>query len=464
MRVMKRSPFFTILSYAFVTVSSIFVLGSHSASASSLKSIVSQKVPGSVKASIAVYDLKNKKQVFDYHGSLALNPASTQKILTSVVALKELGGSYHFKTPVLTKSFSKGVVDHLYLKGVGDPSIVEERLWRVAKDLRVRGVKKILGDIVIDQSLFDDFDFQGKINGSTRAYNASVSPFALNFNSFAVVATNTGAGLEVHVDPPIDYFVLRSKIGGSGNSISISRSEKNGKEYVMASGGVSRSKIKYANVLNPSAYAGQTLAWMLKQMGVEFSGKVKQDKAVGGKTLFVDQSKPLSHILNGLNKFSNNFTAEMILKTLGAKRLQKGNTKSGVQVLKSYLKEWGLSESQIKVFNGSGLSRNNRISATALNQILAEAYRDHRVRSDFIASLAVGGVDGTLKSRMKQKELIGNVKAKTGTLHDVAALSGYMEASSGQPYAFTILLNGAVGGRSAYRIQEAILMGLYQNY
>ena len=460
---MKTKIFFTKLGYAFVGLASIFVLQISTAQAS-LKSAVAKQVPSSVKATIAVYDLKDKKQVFDYNGTLALNPASTQKILTSVVALKELGGSYHYKTPVSTDQFSNGIIQNLYLKGVGDPSLVEERLWRMAKDLKVRGVKQIKGDIIIDQNLFDDFDFQGKINGSTRAYNASVSPFALNFNSFAVVATNMSSGLEVHVDPPIDYFVLRSKIGRSGNSIAISRSAKGGKEYVVASGGVSRSKIKYANVLNPSAYAGQTLAWMLRQMDIDFKGQVKQGKASGGKTLFVDQSKPLSHILNGLNKFSNNFTAEMILKTLGAKRTQKGNTESGVQVLKSYLKEWGIPSSQVQVYNGSGLSRKNRISATALNKILAEAYQDHRVRSDLMASLAVGGVDGTLKSRMKQKELQGNVKAKTGTLHDVAALSGYMEAASGKPYAFTILLNGAVGGRAAYRIQEALLLELYQSY
>lgn len=405
--------------------------------------------------------------MFSHNGTRALNPASTMKVITSVAALKYLGGAFEYKTPLTTDRLWRGVVENLYVKGVGDPSLVEERLWRIAKDLRVRGVKKIHGDIVIDNSLFDSFEFAGKENGSARAYNASISPFAVNFNSFAVVAKNYGDGtIEVHVDPPTPYFDLKARIKPSGNYITIDRSYKEGREYVLASGGVSREKIKYANAANPVQYAGSTLAWVLGQMGIAFDGKIRSGSATGKRLLVTDKSKPLSLVIRDLNKFSNNFTAEMILKTIAARKAgAPGTTAKGAAILKQFVTDLGVSADEAAIFNGSGLSRKNRLSPNALNKVLVAAYADNKIRSDYMAALAIAGTDGTLRSRLSSPPLKGNVKAKTGTLNDVAAISGYLETKKKNTVAFTILVNGAgAAAGNFYAMQEKLLLDIYNSF
>lgn len=448
-------------------VLSFFLPSLSHAGQAELKAIVGSYSRAGVKIGVAVHDIKGKKVLFENLSSKGMNPASTMKVVTSAAALTYLGGAFQYKTPVSTDRLSGGVAQNLYLKGAGDPSLVEERLWRIAKDLKVRGVKEVRGDIIIDNSYFDNFNFAGKDSSSSRAYNAALSALAVNFNSFAVVAKNygAGAGLEVHVDPPTEYFTLKSNIGSSGNGIAISRSYKNGKESVLASGGVSKEKVKYANVANPVQYAGSTFKWVLGQNGIPVTGKVKAGKAVG-KKLFEDKSKPLSLILRDLNKFSNNFTAEMVVKTIGAiKGGVPGSTEKGLIVLNSFLQKLNLSSSEYEVFNGSGLSRRNRISPNALNQVLMAAYNNNKIRTDMMSSLAIAGTDGTLRRRLKSPGLKGNVKAKTGTLNDVAALSGYIETKKKNMIAFTILVNGQGAGAGGYfAMQEKILMDIYRSF
>lgn len=443
-----------------------FCLSAATVKADDLQSVIGAYNRTGYAIGVVVHDLKTGKELFGYNEKKPMNPASTMKIITSSAAFHYLSGSYKYETTLSTDQFSSGTISNLYLKGTGDPSLVEERLWRMAKDLRVRGVKKISGDIIIDNSYFDGGDFSGKDDSSSRAYNAELSALALNFNSFAVVAKNIGGSLQVHIDPPTDYFKLKSTIRGSGDSIAVSRTYKEGKEHVLANGGVSTEKIRYANVANPVLYAGTTLAWVLDQMGIEFSGKIRSGKAVGSKVLFKDSSKPLSLILRDLNKWSNNFTAEMVLKTLGAvKGGVPGSTEKGLVHVKAFLQKKNVPASEYQIYNGSGLSKRNRVSANVLNKVLMASYGDNKVRNDFIATMAIAGKDGTLRSRLKSPGLIGNVKAKTGTLNDVTALSGYIETKKKNMVAFTILVNGGgAGGGGFYAMQEKLLNKIYELY
>lgn len=388
------------------------------------------------------------------------------KVITSAVALSELGGSYSYKTTFTTDKMSNGAVQNLYVQGSGDPSVVEERLWRMVKDLRVHGVKEIQGDIVIDNSYFDSESFSGRDPSSSRAYNAEISAFAVNFNSFSIVATNNDGAVEVHIDPPTDYFKVKSGVKTQGSSLAISRTFKDGIEHVTVSGGVSDEKTKYANVSDPVLYAGTTLKWLFSQMGISFNGKIISGAAVGKKKLITDKSKPLSQIIHDLNKYSNNFTAEMILKTLAAEKVgMPGTTDKGVPLLKTFLNRIGVDASEYSIHNGSGLSRNNRLSARALNFALLAVHKNNKIRSDFISSLAVAGEDGTLKSHLKVGGLQGNVKAKTGTLNDVSSLSGFLETKIKNMLAFTIMVNGAAAGNgNFFKMQQELLLELYENY
>lgn len=435
------------------------------ASTESLKSIIAAYQKGGVKTGVAVHAAKTGEKIFGFNDTEPLNPASTMKIATSTASLTYLGGDYVYKTKLSTDGFSRGVAQNIYVDGSGDPSIVEERLWRIAKDLRVRGLREVQGDILINNTFFDSEGFDGQDGNNARAYNASISAFAVNFNSFAAVAHNVGGQINVAIDPPTDYFVLKSSVKVGGNKLSIARSFQNGQEHVMVSGGVTTEATKYANVSNTLLYTGTTLKWALEQLDIKVSGAIKTTATSGRIKLFEDKSKPLALILRDLNKFSNNFTAEMVLKTLAAKKSGvPGSTEKGAEVLRGFLSQLGFSSSEYDVFNGSGLSKKNRLSANILNQLLVYAYKKNKIRSDFMASLAIAGTDGTLKNRLKSVNLIGNVKAKTGTLNDVSSLSGYMDAASGKVVAFTIMVNGSgAGGGGYFAMQEKILNDIYQS-
>lgn len=435
------------------------------ASDADLGAIVSS-YKGGAKISISIYSLSDKTTIFTHDDKESLNPASTMKVVTSVASLSVLGGHYKYKTTFTTDTISRGVIGNLYVRGVGDPSLVEERLWRIGKDLRVRGVKEVGGDIVVDNSFFDNDDFEGKISDSSRAYNAAVSAFAINFNSFAVVASNVGGAVNVEVDPPTEYFVLNANVRSGGNSLSVTRDYRDGKEYVSASGSVSDEAVKYANVENPVEYAGTTIKWILEQNGIAVKGGVRAGTATGRTKLVTDSSKPLSQILWDLNKWSNNFTAEMVVKTLGAEESgAPGATHKGVAILKRFLDEVGVDPQEYNIVNGSGLSQQNRISANALTQILIYAHRKSKIRADYTSALAVAGIDGTLKNRLRAPALMGNVKAKTGTLNNVSSLAGYMETRSGKSVCFAILVNGGgAGGGGYFTMQEKILQAVYDDY
>ncbi|MBU0506548.1 MAG: D-alanyl-D-alanine carboxypeptidase/D-alanyl-D-alanine-endopeptidase [bacterium] len=436
------------------------------ANETSLNKVIKDYSHKGTQISVAVHDARKGNELYTHNSHNALNPASTMKVITSVVALNTLGGWFAYETSFTTDAISKGTAYNLYIKGTGDPSFVEERLWRVAKELKVRGINNIEGNLIIDNSLFNDFNFSGKEENNSRAYNAKLSPFAVNFNSFAVVARNENGHVDVHIDPPTSHFDLKSNVKPKGEALSIQRNFQQGIEHVQASGGVTKEKVKYANVSDPVQYAGTTFLWVLKQLDISFKGKIRSGIAKGTKTIITDKSKALSLILRDLNKFSNNFTAEMVLKTLAAQKLgSPGSTEKGTLLLKRFMQEQGLDSTEYTINNGSGLSRNNRLSAHALNTALMAAYKNTKIRSDLISSFSIAGTDGTLRSRLRDPRLKGNVKAKTGTLNDTAALSGFIEAKSGKMLAFTILVNGpAAGSGKFYALQEKILLDTYESF
>jgi D-alanyl-D-alanine carboxypeptidase/D-alanyl-D-alanine-endopeptidase (penicillin-binding protein 4) len=169
------------------------------------------------------------------------------------------------------------------------------------------------------------------------------------------------------------------------------------------------------------------------------------------------QSKPLSEIVRDMNKFSNNFIAEQLVKHLGAvKKGLPGSTAKGIDVMENFLQSWGVPRGTYMLENGSGLSSSSRISAAHLARVLAVAYKNRSTHPDFIESLSILGTDGTMKNWHFAPELVGWLRAKTGSLANVSALAGYVPMRNGEIAAFAILANGFRKGK--YSAHEAELM------
>lgn len=438
---------------------------SHAADLSSLRPLIQKYELGGMQIGVHILSLTDGRELFAYKADRLLNPASNTKIITAAAALQKLGVNFTYQTPFTTDSPPQdGAIQNLYVKGMGDPSIVEEVLWRMAKDLALRGITTVTGDIIIDQSYFDDEPYQGPLFSAARVYSAPVSPFALNFNTFAVLLkpTTINQPAVANIDPPATYFDLKNNLTtGTANSISITRRLKDQREEVRIGGTIRHhadEMVKYYSISNPTRYAGSTLKKMLEQNGIQVLGRVREGKVAGHTLLFTNQSKPLSLIIQDLNKYSSNFTAEMLVKTLGAQFLQEpGTTPKGMQIIKDYLTGLGIPATSYILENGSGLTRKNRISASLLTNVLREVYRQFDYQPEMIASLAIGGVDGTARDRLKKDGVYGKTRVKTGTLNDVSALSGYMPTKEGDLIAFAILAEGpGAGGAGLHELHENI--------
>jgi D-alanyl-D-alanine carboxypeptidase/D-alanyl-D-alanine-endopeptidase (penicillin-binding protein 4) len=215
---------------------------------------------------------------------------------------------------------------------------------------------------------------------------------------------------------------------------------------------------------NPSLLSGHGLKAVLGSLGISVGGGVQTGPLPPGISKLAEhRSKPLSHILYETGKVSNNFVAETVLKTIGAESVKRrGTWEDATSQTSKILTKWGLPQGSYVYRNGSGLFDANRFSASQLTKVLRAIYLDSKIRPEFLSQLAIGGVDGTIKSRYQKATARGVVRAKTGTLENVSAISGYVfDASGKRPIAFSIMVNNAAGYVSASRTyQEHIVTAI----
>lgn len=405
---------------------------------------------------VSVIDLATGETLFAHNAETALNPASNAKLLTTAAALERLGPEHRYTTRVWTEASAVGdgaITGKLYLQGGGDPALVTGKIYELAGQLRSAGIERVIGPIVVDASRFDGdalppgFDKKDEF-ASHRAPGGAMS---VNYNTYEVHARpgkTVGDPPRLIVEPPIPSLVIESDaktVAGKGNKLWVVSTEQGGKTVLSFHGelglGNGPSAYRYP-ISDPSRYAGELFALALSERGVKLSkpsvelGLVPKDV----KLLATARSESLSELCRSVNKWSNNFMAEQILRSLVPSN--GATAAASLELLRAYTVEIGLPQAGLVVGNGSGLYNNNMISPAALTDLLAHVYADFRFRSDFLASLAIMGSDGTTRSRLSKSPAEGWVRVKTGTLDDVSALSGYAGATGRDPIAFSILLNG----------------------
>ncbi len=408
------------------------------------------------------------KKLFGENENEKLIPASTLKVLTSAAILHYFSPYEKIKTKFYyTKTLTQGVITgDLYAVGNGDPCLISENLWQIASDLKNMGIKKILGQIVIDQNLFiDPFRDSSRISyeeKSTNAYDAPISAFGVNFNTLAVAvapAEKMGQKALVHLDPyPVDeVYIENSTVTVShheGTKLSIERIKSPQGIKLLVSGKISsKDPIKkfYRSIIDPTKTPGNILKAFLLGQGIAVQGKTTSGKLPpDAKELLTHESIGLGRMVEDLLNFSNNYIADVFLNKLSAEKGtdRQGSFQGGVNLLKKFLQnEIALKEEPFLV-DGSGLSRKNRVSAADLAHILV--YMSHRfdLFSEFLGAFPIAGKTGSLKDRFTQgqaKIFQGNLRAKTGTLPEgpvVCSLAGYFMSKTQGLIVFAIIQNG----------------------
>lgn len=432
----------------------------------------------SVSQSILITRVSDGKVLWEKDPDLLVSPASVTKIMTSAAALAKFSPVHTFKTQLYYTGTRRNdrVSGDLIIVGDGDPFLVSEKLWQLAADLKNMGLHEFTGDLVIDQSLFDeevrDESRRDSARSSHNAYNAPISAFGVNFNTFAVtVAPHTVVGRPalVSMDPyPLRGLIIESHVRtGKAHSlrqIDITRSTRGAQDTLIATGSIPVDaplhKV-YRAVGDPLSAAGDYVKSFLQHEGVIVRGKVRSGRKPEGATPLIElESYEMRRIVAGLNTFSNNYIADVLLKRLGAAfpktgtadAPEQGTYANGLAVLRDFLRQDVGLKGDFVLKNGSGLDTENRISARQVIALLLYMQGRMDLFPDFLASLPAAGWDGTLKKRLKKtdsvEELRGLFRAKTGTLTEpvtVASLAGYFRHPEHGLTAFCVLENGREG-------------------
>lgn len=386
------------------------------------------------------------------------SPASVLKLVTTDAALNLLGPAFRWKTPF----YAAGPVRHgvlegdLAIVGSGDPHLMSEDLWHVALRLRGLGLRRILGDVRIDRSLFDLPPHDpGAFDGDAlAAYNAGPDAFLLNFG---VMRLNfqpdpLHSGVSVWVDPPMAGFrperLPRLSTGACGAWQARLRAQGIDTPLTPAFAGHYSAECDEQtwNIGAPmprNAYARALLRAVFDQVGIAWHGDVVSGTLPPGATLLTTwESEPLAVILRDINKYSNNVMAQQVFLTLG---LQAGGAPATFAKAQQMVANWlagnGLAMPGLVMDNGCGLSRIARISALNINDLLQAAWRSP-LMPEFLATLPLAGEDGTLRRRFADRPEAGLVHAKTGTLDDVLALAGYVQSpTTGARSTLVVIIN-----------------------
>jgi D-alanyl-D-alanine carboxypeptidase/D-alanyl-D-alanine-endopeptidase (penicillin-binding protein 4) len=328
--------------------------------------------------------------------------------------------------------------------------------------------------IVIDDSYFDDqilppaFEQQPK---ESAAFRAAISAFAVNRNSYVV---HLGPGPEVDAPGRVrvladDYVQIDNRTvttaGGPPKPRIEDKLTDDGHLAVRVDGTIPtqvRTLYYRRRVPDPKTYAARLLVRAMKKAGIGGALTVEYGTVAERQPLIADMpSPPLSSLLYSVGKWSDNFTAEMLLKIMGAQAEQPGTSANGTVVVREELMKMGVDTEGLVMINGSGLFDGNQIAPRHLTQTLVAVYHDPAIRAEYVAHLAVAGSDGTLKARLKDLPRPRMVRAKTGTLRDVVALSGYVLGEPGRSVAFSFLANGIAGKQGdAKKLADNIVRAL----
>ncbi len=447
---------------------------------SELKGILKAPALNHAIAGVHIRSVTDGRTIFSHNANKLFNPASNQKLLTTAAALYYLGPSYRFRTEVRrTGQLRAGVLDgDLYIVGRGDPTLTTETLFGLVNEIAMRGIGRVTGDLYVDDTFFDRV-FEGPgwdQEVGDHAYAAPVGALSVNFNTFAVrilPGAKVGGRLKAEVWPPAPSIqvLMRGKTRrrGTRSRLYVGTTRQPNDSVRLTVRGVlpisaHNGRVIRRRVHRPHQYAGEMIRELLKMRGIKVGGRVKVGAADPDSTtlVYTHWSAPLADVISTLNKYSNNFMAEQILKTLGAEVSGvPGTWDKGNEAVAAFLTEIGVPADSFVLANGSGLNDANRVTPTQITLLLQQMHERFDLRAEYVSSLAVAGASGTINGRFENSPAVSKLRAKTGTLTGVSALSGYVVTKSDEVLAFSVMMNDYRGrARAMWRIQDEIGIAL----
>ena len=453
--------------------------------------------------SIYIQGIQNPHHLFEINSHQQRTPASLIKLITAGAALYFYPPYHRFQThlssPAPLDRDTQTLDGPLFLVGRGDPSFTSENMWNLVNHFYRQSIRKIRGHIIVDDSHFSkslQIERASRDSPSAwdrdQAYNASSSALSFNWNAVNVFIRpheKVGERAYVHLDPPNTYISLK----GSITTVPSSQSKKIHVSRKISSRGISSIVVRgripqnagevvvYKSITKPSLWAGHNLKEFLRQRGIVVEGKVLKGKAPANSSLLaMVRGKTVAEIVTAMNKFSNNFISEMLLKKMVTDKVVSNkdlpykldkldkavSDKLGksdksdkmakinqnkemyspvLEPLRFFMQEVGIKKNEFQLFDSSGLSNKNKLSAFSLYKLLSYFYHLSPQRHEFISSLPIAGGEGTLLRRFKGLSFLKSlIRAKTGTLKGVVGLAGYaQQEDQKETFIFVLVYNGS---------------------
>ena len=442
------------------------------------RALKAASVPPSAVA-VLVQDVDARMPRASFNADRPMNPASVMKLLTTYAALELLGPAYAWKTEAwATGPLRDGVLEgDLVLKGHGDPKLGFEQFWLLLRQLRARGLREVRGDLVLDRSHFaanghDPARFDGE---PLRPYNVGPDALLLNYKAIRLnflpdAATKT---LAVSAEPaPVQLDVvnlLKLAEGSCGSvwyeGIRMDLAHTDAAARLILTGSYPAAcgeKSRHVAVLGHPQFVAGVFRQLWGELGGALQGGWREGTPPAGARLLARaESPPLAEVVREINKYSNNVMARQLYLTLGAETAKRpARAEDGEAAIRNWLAQKQLRMPELAIENGAGLSRSDRISAESLGRLLAAAYASP-VMPEFIASLPLAGVDGTMRKRLGGNGVAGQAHVKTGYLDGARALAGYVLDRRGRRAIVVFLANHPNAGATK-AAQDALLACVYE--
>lgn len=423
-----------------------------------------------------VQEVGGPKPVVALNAETGFNPASTMKLVTTNAALELLGPAFTWKTRAYMRGTLTGDVlnGDLIIKGEGDPKMVTEKFWQFLRQIRAAGIREIRGNLILDRSQFQAMahDTGSFDDYPLKPYNVGPDALLLNYNvmSMHFLPDTARSVATLQFDPPVDWpdaQAPRLSNGACGDWQTGLKPQFTPRGVVFdgAYPAACGEKTWYLHPyrVNPTAYFGQVFRQLWVDVGGSFSGQVTEGIVPADARQVAEwQSPSLPEIVRDINKFSNNVMARHVLLAIAASHGNLPATPEfGANLVRAWLGRKGIDTTKLVIENGSGLSRIEQITAEEMGRMLVAAYQSP-VMPEFISSMPIVGLDGTMRRRLVNNDVAGRAHIKTGSLDGVRAVAGYVQALSGRRYAVVCIINDirAADGRVA---QDALLQWVHEN-
>jgi len=404
---------------------------------------------------VVVQPVDTKVPLVAHNAGQPMNPASVMKLVTTYAALDLLGPAWTWKTTAWTEAVAvDGVLNgNLYLKGSGDPRFAIEHLSSLLRQLQVRGIRQIAGDVVLDRSTFDvpAIDPGAFDDKPMRPYNVGPDALLINFRALRFTLLPDGGRIRLLMETPSEGLRVDNRLrpgeDGCGSNWKdfidvrlVPENTGNRLEFTGTYSPQCGEKVLNLSPLPADGQAGGLFRALWKELGGTLGGQVRSGSVPAGARLAAThESPPLADAVRDINKFSNNVMARQVYLTLGNDSAP-ATAERARRRIGDWLNARGLRFAELEIENGSGLSRRERISADSLNRLLLDAWKSP-VMPEFVSSMPIVGIDGTMKKRLNGSEATGRAHIKTGTLDGVKTAAGYALDAQGRRYAVTFFIN-----------------------